>query len=110
MKNYYRAWVLNIKQGISHLVLSPAHLVWYYDLFFPRSESQTGQDKNIQVQQRQRLHPEQTQRTAQRTAGADGKNDPGLPWECSEPPTAQWVPQTPERVFIKKNDMNISRL
>lgn len=60
MKNYYRAWVLNIKQGISHLLLSPAHLVWYYDLFFPRSESQTGQDKNIQVQQRQRLHPEQT--------------------------------------------------
>lgn len=67
--------ILTIKQSISHLVLPPAHPVWCCDLFFPRPESQTGQDKNIQVRQRQRLHPKQTQRTAQRTAGADGEKD-----------------------------------
>lgn len=38
-------------------------------------ESQTGQDKNSQVRKRQRLPPEQTQRTAQRTAGADGEKE-----------------------------------
>lgn len=98
MNNYYRAWVLNFKQGISHLLLSPAHPVWYYDLFFfPRPESQTGQDKNIQVQQHQRLHPDQTQRTAQRTAGADGENDL-WPSEHSEAPTAKWAEWLVERL------------
>lgn len=43
--------------------------------FFPRPESQTGQDKNSQVRQRQRLPTEQAQRSAQRTAGAEGEKD-----------------------------------
>lgn len=59
----------------------PAHLVWQSDLLlFPLPESQAGQDKNSQVWQRQRLPPEQAQRTPQRTAGADGEKTSDALW------------------------------
>ena len=101
--------ILAIKRGISHLLLPPTHPVWHSDLFFffPRPESQTGKDKNIQVEQRQRLHPEQTQRTAQRAAGADGESHL---WPLSDSEVGAMVSGKSSQMCSLKVTRNISRL